>query len=183
MPGLIRMIPPWASDDGGFIYSPGKDGSGESSAGEYASPDGKRMLRSYGSMTYAGLKSMIYAGLSKDDPRVKAAWDWISKNWSVDENPGMRFSSPDHAQYGLFYYYMTLARALNVYDQPTIVDPRGNKHDWRVELIEKLASLQAADGSFTGDKRWMEDNPVLATAYATLALQEAMEDLKQHPVK
>ena len=24
-------------------------------------------------MTYSGLKSMIYAGLTKDDPRVKAA--------------------------------------------------------------------------------------------------------------
>jgi squalene-hopene/tetraprenyl-beta-curcumene cyclase len=171
----------WSGNDGGGVYTPANNG--ESFAGEYTGEDGRRMLRSYGSMTYAMLKSYIYAGLSKDDPRVKAAWDWISKNWSVDENPGMRFSSPDHAQYGLFYYYMTLARALNVYDQPVIVDPQGNKHDWRVELINKLASLQAADGSFTGDKRWMEDNPTLATAYATLALQEALEDLKQHPPK
>jgi squalene-hopene/tetraprenyl-beta-curcumene cyclase len=169
----------WAGNDGGGVYTPANNG--ESMAGEYVGEDGRRMLRSYGSMTYAMLKSYIYAGLSKDDPRVKAAWDWISKNWSVDENPGMRFSSPDHAQYGLFYYYMTLARALNVYDQPLIVDPQGNKHDWRIELIEKLAALQAADGSFTGDKRWMEDSPVLATAYATLALQEAMQDLKEHP--
>ena len=28
-------------------------------------------------MTYSGLKSMIYAGLTKDDPRVKAAVQWI----------------------------------------------------------------------------------------------------------
>jgi squalene-hopene/tetraprenyl-beta-curcumene cyclase len=171
----------WAGNDGGGVYTPANNG--ESFAGEYTGEDGRRMLRSYGSMTYAMLKSYIYAGLSKDDPRVKAAWDWISKNWSLDENPGMRFSSPDHAQYGLFYYYMTLARALNVYDQPVIVDPQGNKHDWRVELIEKLSSLQAADGSFTGDKRWMEENPILATSYAALALQEAVEDLKQHPAK
>ena len=57
-------------------------------------PDGRRMLRSYGSMTYAGLKSMIYAGLTKDDPRVKAAVDWITKNWTLDENPGMRLAGP-----------------------------------------------------------------------------------------
>ena len=50
------------------------------------------MLRSYGSMTYAGLKSMIYAGLSHDDPRVKAAWEWIGRNFTVDENPGMAAS-------------------------------------------------------------------------------------------
>ena len=35
-------------------------------------------LRSYASMTYAGLKSMIYAGLDRDDPRVKAALDYIT---------------------------------------------------------------------------------------------------------
>ena len=63
---------PWAGDDGGFIYTPANGGS--SNAGEYTGPDGKRLLRSYGLMTYAGLKSMIYAGLTKDDPRVKAAW-------------------------------------------------------------------------------------------------------------
>jgi squalene-hopene/tetraprenyl-beta-curcumene cyclase len=70
----------WAGDDGGFVYGPGNTRQGESMAGEYTAPDGRRMLRSYGSMTYAGLKSMIYAGLTKDDPRVKAAWDWIRKN-------------------------------------------------------------------------------------------------------
>ena len=43
-------------------------------AGEYTGADGKRMLRSYGSMTYAGLKSMIFAGVGPDDPRVKAAY-------------------------------------------------------------------------------------------------------------
>ena len=32
-----------------------------------------RVLRSYGGMTYAGLKSMAYAKLTRDDPRVKAA--------------------------------------------------------------------------------------------------------------
>ena len=35
-------------------------------------------LRSYASMTYAGLKSMIYAGLDRDDPRVKAALTYIT---------------------------------------------------------------------------------------------------------
>ena len=134
-------------------------------------------------MTYAGLKSMIYAGLTKDDPRVKAAWVWIAKNWTLDENPGMRLADAAQAQQGLYYYYHTLARALNAYDQPTITDSSGKAHDWRVELIAKLSSLQQPDGSWVGDKRWMEDNPVLVTSYAVLALQEAMEDLKQHPVK
>jgi squalene-hopene/tetraprenyl-beta-curcumene cyclase len=173
---------PWAGNDGGFVYSPGADRSGESMAGS-TTVDGRPALRSYGSMTYAGLKSFIYAGLSKDDPRVKAAWAWIRGNWTLDENPGMKLGDPAQAQSGLYYYYHTLARALNEYDEPVITDPAGNKHDWRVELIDKLASLQKDDGSWVGDKRWMEQSPVLVTCYAVQALQEAQASLKKHPVK
>ena len=39
-------------------------------------------------MTYAGLKSFLYAGVSKDDPRVKAAVEWVRKHYTVTENPG-----------------------------------------------------------------------------------------------
>lgn len=172
---------PWAGNDGGFIYSPGETDQGDSKAGEYTGPDGKRMLRSYGSMTYAGLKSFVYAGLSKDDSRVKAAWDWISKNYTLDENPGMKLGNPAAATQGLYYYYHTMARALNEYDQTTITDPQGKKHDWRVELIDKLTSLQKPDGSWAGEARWYESNPILTTAYVTAALEEIRKDLKEHP--
>lgn len=171
----------WAGNDGGAVYTPANNG--ESFAGEYIGADGKRMLRSYGSMTYAMLKSYIYAGLTRDDPRVKAAWDWIQKNWTLEENPGMRAGDPGNAQYGMFYYLMTLGRALNVYDQPIITDPNGVKHDWRVELIDHLARIQKPDGSFAGDRKWMEDNPNLATSFALIALQEAIKDLGEHPAR
>jgi len=173
----------WAGNDGGFVYSPAN--AGMSAAGEYTDANGKRMLRSYGSMTYAGLKSMIYAGLTRDDPRVKAAWAWIAKNWTLDDNPGMKEGDPKSAQAGLYYYYHTLARALHAYGEPIIVDPQGNKHDWRIELINKLATLQKPDGNWIGDKnpKWMESNPVLVTCYVTLALEETLTDLKDHPVK
>ncbi|HEX4123858.1 MAG TPA: prenyltransferase/squalene oxidase repeat-containing protein [Tepidisphaeraceae bacterium] len=174
----------WAGNDGGFIYYPSGDGA--SAAGSYTGADGKHDLRSYGSMTYAGLKSMIYAGLTKDDPRVKAAMAWISKNWTLDENPGMQYadpSNPKSARSGLFYYYHTLARALRAFGEPVITDAEGNKHDWRVELIAKIASQQQPDGSFVGTQKWMEDKPVLATAFAVLALEQARDDLKDHPVK
>jgi len=169
----------WAGDDGGFVYTPANNG--ESAAGEEKAADGTRRLRSYGSMTYAGFKSMIYAGLSKDDPRVRAAFAWICRNWTLDENPGMRAGNPAAAQHGLLYYYHTLARALRAYGQSVIVDAQGQAHDWRTELIAKLASIQRPDGSWSGDRRWMEDNPDLATAYVLLAMQEALADLKDHP--
>jgi squalene-hopene/tetraprenyl-beta-curcumene cyclase len=171
----------WATDDGGFVYFPA-DGGG-SAAGEYIGPDGRKLLRSYGSMTYAGLKSMMYAGLSKDDPRVKAAWKWIGNNWTLTENPGMAANDPKAAVSGLFYYYHTLARALHAYGEPIITDSKGVKHDWRLELIDKLRQEQNADGSFSGIQRWMEDKPVLATALGALSLQEAQADLKEHPAK
>jgi len=59
----------WASNDpknkGGFVYTPG-----DSKAGEDELPDGRVALRSYGSMSYAGLLSFIYAKLSPKDPRI-----------------------------------------------------------------------------------------------------------------
>ena len=170
----------WSGNDGGFVYGPGRSGEGDSAAGEYTSSDGKKLLRSYGSMTYAGLKSMVYAGLSKDDPRVKSAWDWVRSNWTLDEHPGLKANGPQAARDGIFYYYHTLARALDVYDEPVITDKQGQKHDWRVELIDKLGSTQRQDGSFTGTRRWMEDNPVISTAFAVLAAQEALKDLREH---
>jgi squalene-hopene/tetraprenyl-beta-curcumene cyclase len=164
---------PFAGDDGGFIYTPANGGN--SPAGEYLI-GGRRMLRSYGSMTYAGLKSMIYAGLSHDDPRVKAAWDWISKNFTVDENPGMEALGPDNAQGGLYYYFYTMARALDAYGEPVIIDDHGVRHDWRLALIQKLPTLQRPDGSFIGQRKWMEDNPVLVTAYTVMVLEQAKSD-------
>ena len=170
----------WAGNDGGFIYNPGKNGEGSSSAGEVAMPDGRKMPKSYGSMTYAGLKSYIYAGLKKDDPKVKAAWGWITNNWTVDENPGM---PADRGQAGVFYYYHTFSAALDAYDEPVVTDAKGATHDWRVELLARLAKIQKEDGSFTGGKEWMENNAMIATTLATLAAQQALRDLAEHPAK
>jgi len=152
---------PWAGDDGGFVYSPT-----ESKAGE--SPEGG--LRSYAGMTYAGLKSMIYAKLTKDDPRVKAAWEWACRHWSVTENPGL-------GQQGLYYYYLTMARALNVYGVEEVPDASGVAHDWRRELVGQLLAVQEPDGSWVNrNSRWMESIPDLVTAFAVLAIEDATSD-------
>jgi squalene-hopene/tetraprenyl-beta-curcumene cyclase len=121
-------------------------------------------LRSYASMTYAGLKSMIYAGLTDNDPRVKAAYDYIRQHYSLDENPGL-------GQAGLYYYYHTFAKALALLGKPTLVDSSGRSHDWRAELVEALAKRQNANGSWVNPAdRFMEGDPNLVTAYGLLAL-------------
>ena len=124
-------------------------------------------LRSYGSMTYAGLKSMIYAGLTKDDPRVKAALGFIRKTFSVEENPGA-------GERGLYYYYVTFAKALSVLGDRTIADSQGVEHDWRSDLFSALAKRQGKEGSWVNSSdRFMEGDPNLVTAYALLALAYA----------
>jgi squalene-hopene/tetraprenyl-beta-curcumene cyclase len=153
-------------NDGGFVYS--TFNGGESEFGKTPDRAGNEVLVEYGSMTYAGLKSFIYAGLTKDDPRVQAAWRWITSHWTLDANPGTT------SQQGLFYYYHTFAKALRAYGADEVTDAKGVRHDWRKELEEKLASLQQPDGSFRNDAdRWMEASPELVTAYSVLALQEA----------
>src|SRR5690606_29538460 len=134
-------------NDGGFYYTIAAGGS--SQAGD--TPDGG--LRSYGSMTYAGLKSMIYAGVGPDDPRVKAAYEGIRKHYSREENPGM-------GDAGLYYYYHTLAKALDAMEKQDLIDSQGEIHNWRQELLDQLAKTQSKDGSWTNkNARWLESDP------------------------
>jgi squalene-hopene/tetraprenyl-beta-curcumene cyclase len=149
---------PALNPDGGFYYTIAAGGS--SQAGSL--PNGG--LRSYGSMTYAGLKSMIYAGVDKDDPRVKAAVEWARKHYTLDENPGM-------GDAGLYYYFHTFAKALDAMGEPTVVDEQGVEHDWRQELVNALAARQQEDGSWINkNQRWLEADPNLVTGYVLLAL-------------
>jgi squalene-hopene/tetraprenyl-beta-curcumene cyclase len=126
---------------------------------------------------------MIYAVIKKDDPRVKAAIDWCRANWTLDENPGLRENDPSQAKNGLYYYFNAMAKALHAYGEPVITDTSGKQHDWRVEMIHKIASLQQADGSWVGEKRWMENVPLIVTSYTVLALEEVQKDLVEHPAK
>lgn len=146
-------------NDGGFYYTPAAGGS--SQAGTDEATGG---LRSYASMTYAGLKSMIYAGVTADDPRVQAALGWLKKHYDLESNPGMGTA-------GLFYYYMTFAKALAALGQDQFIDEKGVAHDWRKELTETLAKKQRADGSWVNENsRWLEGDASLVTGYALLAL-------------
>jgi len=155
--------------DGGFIYSPAN--GGESKAG-FATYGDDRILRSYGSMTYAGFKSMLYAAVDRDDHRVQLAWRWIRSHYTLDENPNM---PGRQSLEGLFYYYHVFAKALAAWGEPTVVDMEGKAHNWREDLARKLLSLQKPDGSWiNAADRWMEGNPELVSAYSILALQQAM---------
>lgn len=145
-------------NDGGFFYRPGESKAGPSTEGG---------LRSYGSMTYAGLKSMIYARLSRDDPRVRAAWSFINRNYTLQENPGL-------GAQGLYYYYHTFAKAHHVYGLETFRAPDGEVRHWRRDIVSRLVSIQKGDGFWVNENgRWWENIPELTTAYCVLALEVA----------
>jgi squalene-hopene/tetraprenyl-beta-curcumene cyclase len=157
---------PWAGkiNDGSFIYSPAA--GGQTKVQEKPNPDGG--LPGYGSMTYAGIKSMIYCGVSKDDPRMKKALDWIKANYNVDMNPGMPKLIGER---GLYYYYHTMAKCLDLLGVDTLEDNKGVKHDWRAEITAALAKRQKPDGSWVNEAdQWMEGDPHLVTGYALMAL-------------
>ncbi len=161
---------PWASNDpknkGGFIYD-----SLESKAGEDKLANGRTALRSYGSMSYAGLLSFIYAKVSANDPRVVAVKEWLGKNYTVTENPSM-------GAQGLYYYYQTMAKALTAANIDTLKLEDGKEADWRKDLGEKLLSTQRENGSWVNDNgRWMESNPVLVTAYTVLSLEQVYDSI------
>jgi hypothetical protein len=147
-----------ADDKGGFVYNP------------LATDDPKRRtadggLRSEGGMTYAGLKSFLYAGVDKKDDRVQAAVGWVRRHYTFKENPGLD-------QSGIYYYYQTVAKALTAWGEDPFVDADKKKHDWRKELFDELKSRQQTNGSWVNkqDRAFGETNPDLATGFALLAI-------------
>jgi len=142
----------WAEDDGGFTYMPG------------FSPHGG--TRSYGSMTHAGLISLLFAGVDREDPRIQGAYDWIRETYTLERNPGAVGNQ------GLFYYYNAFAKSMAAFGEVELVDGQGRKHNWRNDLANKLISLQDKDGSWINNDspRWWEGNRDLVTAWSVIAL-------------
>jgi len=142
----------YSQNDGGFMYEPGASKAGGTD--------------SYASMTYAGLKSMIYANVDKNDVRVQSALNWIQSNYAVETTPRM-------GKQGLFYYYQTMSKSLNAIGVETITDSAGVEHFWRYDLANQIMKIQNIKGFWVNENgRWWENNPVLVTAYSILALEE-----------
>lgn len=142
---------PWASNDGGFIYEPGASRAGGT--------------KSYGAMTFAGLKSLMFTKESnKNDPRVKAALGWIQENYDFNTHPGMGTTA-------YFYYLQTAASALEAYGENYLPSNNGPQHNWGADLVSKFIYLQQGDGSWVNeDRKYWEGNKILVTARAIITL-------------
>ncbi len=150
-------------DAGGAAYNERTPQGGMSTNAQ-----GRVSLRAYGAMTYAAVLSMCSARLDRADPRVRQSVEWMERNWSVDENPGM-------GSQGLYYFYDIMTRALDA----AKIDKVGS-HDWRRELSAKIMSLQREDGSWANENnRFWESDPVLCTSFALLALESIVNGKPQ----
>ena len=159
--GLLKDGP--GDDAGGAAYN-----SRTPQGGVETNASGRVSLRAYGSMTYAAVLSMCHAKLDRGDPRVRQALEYCERHWTLDENPAM-------GSQGLYYYYDILSRALSA---AGVEDVGGRK--WRMELAEKLVSLQGADGSWVNsNNRFWEADKILCTSFAMLALEAALDGAEE----
>jgi squalene-hopene/tetraprenyl-beta-curcumene cyclase len=173
--------------NGGIIYSPAvtKDyfglpeskanaelvkraRAGESLEELKAELEDSEKLRPYGSMSYAGYMSYLYAKLAPNDYRVRAVKDYLINHYTVEENPAM-------GQKSYYFYTMMFGRAWKASGDTVVTLPNGEKRDWANDLIDELAERQQEDGSWTNAANdWMEGDANLATAYALIAMQCAL---------
>ena len=134
-------------DDGGFIYYPGSTiwAGGQS----------------YGSMTAAGVWSLLLCGVDPTtDGRLQDALDWLdNQHYHVDQNYPM-------GNTWAYYYILTFVKAY------TMAEAKGwnSAHNWYEDASNFLINNQASDGhwpNIEGD----ESCDVLATTEAILSLQ------------
>lgn len=160
-------------NDGSFTYLPLSEGE-NANRGNGPKTEG---VPGYASMTYGGIKSMIYCGVDANDPRMRKAMEWIQTHYDLDSHPGM---PPSQKTTGLFYYYNTLAKCLDTMGVNEIKDAKGVSHPWRKELTEKLAASQKPDGSWVNQPdRLLEGNADLVTGYTLMALAHAKGSKKK----
>ena len=149
----------FAGNDGGFVYLPG-----------WNPPEFENGTGSYGGMTAAGLLSLLFAGVDKKDPRVQAAYKWMTTNYTLELNPGTT------KKHGIFYFYNAFAKVMTAYGEDSFIDGKGQKRNWKSELAAKLVSLQGPQGTWANpdSNAWWEDRPQLVTAWSVIAIQHTL---------
>lgn len=154
------------NEDGGFhfIY----DDPVRNKAGAVEQPPAKpEHFHSYGSTTADGVRALLACGLPNDDPAVRSARDWLTKNFRADAHPGVYAAQHERNRDAVYYYYAaSVSKALR---QLGVTEAGGK--DWAAELTAELVKRQKDDGSWANPVELVRENdPIVATANAVIAL-------------
>ncbi len=165
-------------EDGGLYYAASGDPKIHKAATRKIAD--REVIQSYGSMTYDGIKTYLYAGLPKDSPEVKAAVDWVRKNYSVEAHPGFPYDKATRQhERGLYYYYLIMARALDAYGENPFETFDGKKHDWPREMAAKfLQSVRESKMWKNDNPAWYEGDPLLVTSYVLVTCDVLLKNIK-----
>jgi hypothetical protein len=150
--------------DGGFYFSPVvlvANKGRQSKAGQH--------FRSYATATCDGVLALLAAGVPSDDERVIAARDWLKRRPGWDAPSGIPTDHPEPWADALHFYHLAVrSEAYAGLCMPG---------DWQGELFAVLLPQQHDDGSFTNARSALmkEDDPLLATTLAVVALVHATE--------
>jgi hypothetical protein len=157
-------------DDGGFFFIHGdavrnKAGAAGKDAG------GRERFRSYGSASADGLRALLLCDLPADHVRVVQARAWLTAHFRADAPPGNYDPSREpRRQAVLYYFHHSASRAFAALSCEEI-DTSEGKVRWRTVIAAELLSRQQQDGSWTNSvSLTQEDEPLVATAFAVLAL-------------
>jgi squalene-hopene/tetraprenyl-beta-curcumene cyclase len=153
-------------DDGGFFFI--YDDAVRNKAG-VAGKDrqGRERFLSYGSTTADGLRALLACGLPLEHPRVRAVREWLQKNFRADAPAGKYAANRQSSRAAVYYYYCaSVAQALKAARAKA-----GSAANWQTKLTKELLARQQANGSWTNSLvNFREDDPILATAFALIAL-------------
>jgi hypothetical protein len=122
-------------------------------------------------MTADGVRALVRLGVPPGDPRVAAGAAWLERHFDAERNPG-DFVAISEVRRDSSYYYWTwsAAHALRDLGKTTLATERGQV-DWARALAEALLARQRDDGSWANPASEMrEDDPIVATSFATAAL-------------
>lgn len=148
--------------DGGFHYSPLVYGANKGGQDEDGTP------RSYATATCDGVLALLAAGLSSDDDRIVRARRWLGEHPHLTYPEGI----PGSAPWGpaLFYTHLSV--------RARVAAAFGADDGTRSRVVDLLRARQDRDGSFTNRASPLqkEDEPLLATAHAVIALSCGVVD-------
>jgi hypothetical protein len=156
----LQAIPPF---DGGFYFSPIVLAANKGRAADGPAPH----WRSYATATCDGALALLATGAKLSDPRVEAAARWLREHADVDYPAGIPTDQPDPwGEAVRFYHYAVRAETYRALDFPAKEQSR---------LAEAVARRQRSDGSFVNlaGPLMKEDDPILCTALAAVALSHA----------